>query len=199
MRVDSAVVVESSPTVYRPAEDSYLLLSAVDIAPEERFLEVGTGTGLVAIHAARAARLAVATDANPDAVRLARRNAAANRVPLIVVRCDLMAPIRGPFDVVAFNPPYLPGWPMDELDRAWSGGAEGSEAAVRFLADLPRILAPEGRGYLVLSRANRTARNAAARSFEVRLVAGKDLWSERLEVLELRKSAGPRQGAGHRR
>ncbi len=52
MRPDPEVVVEDRPTVYRPSDDSYLLLGAVSLAPGERFLEVGAGTGLLALHAA---------------------------------------------------------------------------------------------------------------------------------------------------
>ena len=74
MHPDPEVVVEERPTVYRPSDDSYLLLGAVSVAPGERFLEVGAGAGLVALHAARITD-AVATDVNPDAVDLLRKYA----------------------------------------------------------------------------------------------------------------------------
>ena len=184
MRLDPEIAVGEGPLVYRPAEDSLLLLDAISLDPGERFLEVGTGTGLIALHAARGGR-AVATDANREAVRLARANARRNDLPLGVVLTHLMASLRGPFDVVAFNPPYLEGPPRDDLDRAWQGGHQGSDVALRFLADLERVLAPEGRSYLLLSQANEAARRAAADRFRVRVVASKRLFFEELEVLEL--------------
>ena len=186
MRPDPGIALEERDTVYRPADDSYLLLGAVSVAPGERFLEVGAGAGLVALHAARITD-AVATDVNPDAVEVLRRSARRNRVPLEVVRTDLIAGLRGPFDVVAFNPPYLPGRPRGEVERAWHGGREGSEVAVRFLEDLPRVLDPEGRAYLLLSEQNAPARELAKASFRVNVLVSKALFFERLEVLELRK------------
>jgi len=176
--------VGEAPHVYRPAEDSLLLLDSISLGAGERFLEVGTGTGLIALHAARSAR-AVATDANREAVRLARANARRNGLPLGVVLTHLMAGLRGPFDVVAFNPPYLEGPPRDDLDRAWQGGHQGSDVSLRFLVDLERVLSAKGRAYLLLSRANEAARLAAEARFHVRVVAAKRLFFEELEVLEL--------------
>lgn len=170
--------------MYRPAEDSLLLLESVRVERGQRFLEVGTGTGFIALHAARTTR-AVATDANRAAVRLARTNARRNGLPLDVVLTHLMAGLRGPFDVIAFNPPYLEGPPRDDLERAWAGGHQGSEVSLRFLADLDRVLAPAGRAYLLLSRANAAARRAAEERFRVTAATTKRLFFEELEVLEL--------------
>lgn len=184
MDFDPHLVIEDDPRVYRSSDDTRLLLESVRLDRGETFLEVGTGTGLVALHAARLGP-AVATDANEAAVRLARANAIRNRIPLRVVRTNLAAGVHGPFDVVAFNPPYLEGLPRDELDRAWAGGYEGSEISIRFLADLPRLLGDGGRAYLLLSRANAEARRAAETSFQARLVSSKHLFFEDLDVLEL--------------
>ena len=186
VRPDPRLAIQESSDVYRPSDDSYLLLGAVSVAAGERFLEVGTGTGLIALHAATTTD-AVATDVNPAAVALARANARRNGLRLEVVRTDLMVGLRGPFDVVAFNPPYLAGMPSDSLDRAWHGGEDGSEIAVRFLSDLPRVLEPEGRAYLLLNRANSPARFLAETAFTARPVASKPLFFEQLEVLELRE------------
>ncbi len=188
MRPDTRLAISESADVYRPSDDSYLLLQAVSVAAGERFLDVGTGTGLVALHAAKVVP-AVATDVNPAAVALARENARKNGLRLEVVRTDLMAGLRGPFDVVAFNPPYLEGRPLSSLERAWQGGEAGSEVAVRFLEDLPRVLSPGGRAYLLLSAANAPAIDLAESAFTTRIVASKPLFFERLDVLELRTRA----------
>lgn len=185
MDFDPRLSIEERADVYRPSDDSYLLLAVVDVSPEETFLEVGTGTGFVAIHAARGARRAVATDVHEGAVRLARANAERSSVPLSLVRTDLFAGLRGPFDVVAFNPPYLEGPPEDDQARAWSGGEEGSEVAVRFVEDLPGILSPRGRAYLILTGRNRSAWEAAGDRFRIRIRATKSLFFEQLFALEL--------------
>lgn len=186
MDFDPRLPIEERADVYRPSDDSYLLLATVDVGPEETFLEVGTGSGLVAIHAARVARRAVATDVHEAAVRLAGANAERSGVPLSLVRTDLFAGLRGPFDVVAFNPPYLEGSPVDEQARAWSGGEEGGEVAVRFVDDLPRILGPGGRAYLILTGRNGLAWKAAGDQFRIRIRATKSLFFEQLFAIELR-------------
>ncbi len=189
MDSDPRIVLEADPEVYPVSEDSELLLSAVTVAPGERFLEVGVGGGLVSLHAARFTGV-VASDVNPAAVRLAARSAAAHDLTVRTVRCDLMGALRGPFDVVAFNPPYLEGNPVDHADRAWAGGAGGSEVALRFLADLPRVLAPRGRAYLLLANHDRAAEALARSRFRVRVLASRNLFFERLDVLELRPRTG---------
>lgn len=139
--------------MYDPSDDSYLLLKVVEVRSGETFLEVGSGTGLVAVHAAKLGAKVVASDASPHAVACTRRNAARNNVRLEAVQSDLFENVGGIFDVIAFNPPYLPGEVTSTswLERAWSGGEEGSEIAVRFLDQAWKHLAPGGRIYIILS------------------------------------------------
>ncbi len=153
MRLDLSLDIDLSPEVYNPSDDSYLLLKVVEVLPDGSFLEMGTGTGLVAVHAANLGAKVTAVDINPHAVDCARRNAARNNVRLEVVRSDLFDKVPGSFDVIAFNPPYLPGETTSTtwIEKAWSGGNEGSEVATRFLQDAWRHLNPGGRIYMILS------------------------------------------------
>ena len=72
-----------------------------------------------------------------------------------IARTDLTAGIRGQFDLVLFNPPYLPTTPEERLDdlleMALDGGPSGREVIARLLPDLPRVLAPGGKMLLVIS------------------------------------------------
>ena len=153
MKLDPLIDIDTDDQVYSPSDDSYMLLRTTELAPGETFLEVGSGTGLVAIHAARTGANVTASDVNPHAVELTKRNAAKNRVQLKVVQSDLFEKVGGLFDVISFNPPYLPGdsnstsW----IERSWSGGETGGEIPVRFLQDAWRHLAPGGRIHMVLS------------------------------------------------
>jgi len=138
--------------VYQPAEDSKLLADAVAdrIETGQRALDVGTGSGYVAARMAEAGADAVGADLNPHACRQARE------AGLPAVRADLTAPFRnGAFDVVAFNPPYLPSTPETEWDdwmeKALSGGEDGRAAIDPFLDDVGRVLAPDGAAYLLVS------------------------------------------------
>jgi methylase of polypeptide subunit release factors len=69
-------------------------------------LDVGTGTGIIAICAARSGRKVVAADISAAALRTARANASRNGVELECRQSDLLASIEGRFDLIAFNPPY---------------------------------------------------------------------------------------------
>lgn len=149
-------------------------------------MEVGCGSGLVALHIASAA-LAVATDVNPHAVALCRSAALRHRLPLEVVRTHLLTGLQGPFDVVAFNPPYLPQEGPDEwIDRAWTAGPTGDALALEFLRDVRRVLAPGGRIYLLLSSLNHLALAEAQARFSLRRVAHAKFDFETLSVYVLR-------------
>jgi release factor glutamine methyltransferase len=184
--IDWDLEVEVAPHVFRPAEDSYLLLRAVEVGGDDRFVEVGTGTGFVALHAAQRARSAVATDVNPSAVRCARDNARRNDVPLAVVRTDLLRGLRGRFDVIAFNPPYLiEAIGGDWEERAWQGGVTGEDIALRFLDQLRGHLAPGGRAYIILPSNRANAFERAKESFVLTVAAKRPLFFETLLALEL--------------
>jgi release factor glutamine methyltransferase len=153
VKVDGSIEIEVDDEVYNPSDDSYLLLRCVEVSPGQSFLEMGAGTGLVALHAAKLGAKVTAADVNPKAVECTRRNAARNGIRLEVVRSDLFEKVTGVFDVIAFNPPYLPGTASSTswVEKAWAGGEEGSEMALEFLANAWRHLAPGGRIFMVLS------------------------------------------------
>jgi len=144
--------------VYEPAQDTFLLADNLDANPRERVLELGTGCGLLAILAARAGAQVVATDINPAALKCARANALAHGVTdCIDFRSgDLFEPVAGErFDLVIFNPPYLPVPKEEELDepldRAWEAGPDGRRVIDRFLRGLSNHLTPNGRALFVQS------------------------------------------------
>ncbi len=144
--------------VYEPAEDTFLLADNLGARKGERVLEFGTGCGLLAILAARAGAQVVATDINPAALECARANAVTHGVAdNIDFRLgDLFEPVAGErFDLVIFNPPYLPVEPDEALngplDRAWEAGPDGRVIIDRFLRELPNYLTPNGRALFVQS------------------------------------------------
>lgn len=115
-----------------------------------RVLDMGTGTGIVAIVAAHHGAKVTAVDINPAAVRCARLNALLNQVePAVDVReGDLFQPVQDEqFDVVIFNPPYLAGEPRSPFERA----LYASDVIERFGANLAHYLRPAGYALLLLS------------------------------------------------
>ena len=119
------------------------LLHASNIVPGSTVLDVGTGSGIGAIAAARAgATSVVALDINPDAVECARLNASQNDVGSLVDarESDLFSAVAGErFDLVVSNPPYFKGEPTTMAERAFLGGKE-LEWIKRFATELTTTL-----------------------------------------------------------
>jgi len=113
-------------------------------------LDLGTGSGICALAAARHARRVVAVDISRAAVRCARVNAIANGLEqhIDVRHGDLFEPVAAErFDRVLFNPPFLRGAPRDERDAAW----RSRDVATRFARGLDAHLVPDGAALLLLS------------------------------------------------
>nr|BFE30391.1 methyltransferase [Actinomadura rugatobispora] len=142
------------PGVYPPQGDTALLCEVArrtDALLGARVLDVGTGTGTVALAAARcgAARV-TAVDVSARAVLAARANALVRGLRLRVLRGDLFRPVAGEvFDVILANPPYVAGGrgelvPRHGTARAWDGGPDGRLLLDRIFAQAPAHLAPGG-------------------------------------------------------
>jgi release factor glutamine methyltransferase len=125
-------------------------LDARKIGPATRVLDMGTGSGVCALRAARYSHHVLAVDINPMAVRCARVNALLNQMEerLAVRHGDLFAPVGAErFDLILFNPPFLRGTPRNDRERAWRSPG----IAERFAQDLPAHLSAHGHALVLLS------------------------------------------------
>jgi HemK-related putative methylase len=153
-------------------------------------LDMGTGSGVGAVFAARRGAQVVAVDINPEAVRCARMNALLNHLEaqIDVRQGDLFEPLAGrQFDLVLFNPPFHRGRPRDGLDHAW----RGMDVFERFAGGLGAALAPGGRALVVLSSDGDCADLLAElrrASFAVEEVAHRDLINEVLTMYAVSRS-----------
>jgi release factor glutamine methyltransferase len=176
-------------TVYEPAEDSRLLAEAVlDRIDGERVLEVGVGSGYVAARIDSETHAdVIGCDINPEACARARGEG------IEVVRSNLTDPFAvDSFDVVVFNPPYLPTPPDEEwddpLEYALSGGEDGRRVVRPFLSDVGRILRPNGRCYLLVSTltdVEAVVELAEATGLTAEQISEESFPFERLVVLEI--------------
>jgi release factor glutamine methyltransferase len=147
------------PGVFAPRSDSRMLARAVAdrVGPGSSVLDVCTGSGIVAVAAALAgANSVTAVDLSRRAVACAWMNARLNRSAVRVLRGDLFGPLGDErFDLIASNPPYLPGWSPPErargAARAWEGGSDGRVLIDRICAEAPERLLPGGRILIVHS------------------------------------------------
>jgi release factor glutamine methyltransferase len=140
-----------------PKLGSLLLARDLPLQNGDAVLDLGAGTGLIGILAARRGHRVVATDVVAASSECARANALLNGVTdLLEVRTgDLFAPVRGgSFDLIATNPPQMPTPPDrewgDDQSRADNGGPDGWAVLDRIIHEVPRYLKPQGRLGLTL-------------------------------------------------
>lgn len=112
-------------------------------------LELGAGSGLISLVAAKRGAEVLATDINPIATENLKFNAAQHHLQVSVLLSDLFetVPLRR-FDYILINPPYYPKEPQSLAGRAWYCGAH-FEYFVRLFAQLPPYLG--GKVWMILS------------------------------------------------
>ncbi len=151
-RPETELVVECALTLERP--------------PRPRVLDVGTGSGCLAVTLALELDGAevVATDLSLAALEVARGNARSLGAAVRFTAGDLAAHLRGPFDLVVANLPYVPEGDLPTLPveiaaheprLALAAGEHGTDLLAPFVAQLPGLLAPGGHVLLEVGGAQR--------------------------------------------
>ena len=155
--IDMDFIINTNENVYVPAEDSYLLAENLEIEYGKSVLEIGTGSGIVAMYASKLTDKVTATDINFDAIMLAESNFKANNIDNIeLIFGNLFEPIKErKFDVILFNTPYLPteeGEVLDDnLNYAFDGGLNGRKVIDLFLNEVKNHLNDGGIVQLIQS------------------------------------------------
>lgn len=148
--------VDARGLIPRP-ETELLMENILRDPPPTRALDVGTGSGVIALTLAGEVPTAdvVAVDVSPEALSLAGENAArlglSERVRFL--QSDLFSAVDGRFDLIVANLPYIPAGEIATLSRevqfdprlALDGGAQGTEIIERLIGQAPEYLTPGGR------------------------------------------------------
>lgn len=161
--------------VYEPAEDTFLLLDALENDMEHLkrikpgiVLEIGSGSGLVTTFVSTIvgkSALYICTDKNPSASLCTLETGIKNGVQItsiITSFIDGLLPwLENKVDVLLFNPPYVVT-PSEEITKggisyAWAGGVDGREVMDIFFPMVPHILSSKGTFYLVVVKENNPA------------------------------------------
>jgi release factor glutamine methyltransferase len=182
--------VEVPPGVFHPgvfwSTPVFLdFLQSFDFQGKE-VLDIGSGSGLISLFAARRGASVTALDINPLAVETTRRNAAANGLHIGVVESDLFdnLPPRT-FDFVLVNPPYYQAVPPDMAARAFFAG-ENLEYFEKLFRQLPERIHATTRTWMILSgkcTLGKMEEIAAANALRLATVFEKRKWGDRLIVV----------------
>ena len=163
-----------------------MLDAMADVAVEgKEVLDLATGSGILGLFCAMRGALVTVTDLDEIAVRHALKAAKSLGVRLMPIVSDLFSNVKGEFDFVLFNPPYLPS--NEIADRTVDGGPNGTTLARRFLQDLPNHLRKDGTALLLLSSLNEPASLIDEHpEFHFSVEKKRALFFEELQVLCLR-------------
>ncbi|EEB19083.1 N5-glutamine methyltransferase MTQ2, putative [Pediculus humanus corporis] len=155
--------------VYEPAEDTFLLLDALEkdldyiiSKKPATILEIGSGSGTIitALSTLLKSSYHLAIDINKYACSVTMQNSHYNKVIVDVINTDLTSCLKlNCIDVIIFNPPYVvtPNdeiYKEDPLTKSWAGGVNGRVIIDKFLHVFDRVLSSKGFGYLLVIKEN---------------------------------------------
>jgi len=196
--LNNAVIHNS---VYSPEEDSYFLSEILKkqlnkIKEEDKinlkFLEIGSGSGIqleAAINSGIKKQNIFSCDINPEAVKHCKS------LGFNCIKSDLFSNIKnkrkdkdkfGKFDIIIFNPPYLPEDKFDKIinNKDVSGGKKGDETIIKFLKQAKHYL--NKGGFIILLTSSLTPKiNFKEYNYKPKLLKNKKLFFEEIFVWKL--------------
>jgi release factor glutamine methyltransferase len=152
---------ESDANVFQPHPITKLLANSIEIKPGDEVLEVGSGSGLIAITAAKlGAKQVYASDISDFACRATKYNSILNGLngEMKVYKGDFFEPFQNQkFDVIISNPPCMPfpkgaTYINEGLSLAVNGGEDGIDSTIQFLNEVHKYLKSNGCIYLPIPK-----------------------------------------------
>jgi len=177
--------------VYQPAEDSFLLCRVLEekipnllkINPNLKLLEIGSGSGII-LETAKKLGVKIfniyAVDINNNAVKHC------NNLGFNCIYSDLFENVKGRYDLIIFNPPYLPEDKREPKNSrlATTGGKKGSEIINKFLEKTKKYLTYNG---IIILLTSSLTKEIIWRGYKRKLLDKEKLFMEEIYVWELTK------------
>lgn len=151
-------MINNMGNIYQPAEDSYLMSRILkeqiplllEKNPNLKFFEIGAGSGIhleTAYNAGIKRENIFSSDIDKNSV------SHCNLLGFNCIYSDLFENIKGKYNIIVFNPPYLPEDSSEPQDSRISttGGSKGDEITLRFLNDAKNYLEKDGKIFLITS------------------------------------------------
>ncbi|MBW2980094.1 methyltransferase [Candidatus Woesearchaeota archaeon] len=176
--------------MYEPREDSFLLAEQVKRYAKGIVLDVGTGSGIQALTAAKknSVKSVIAVDKSVKVINHCKNSIKNKKIKFL--ESDLFSKVKGKFDTITFNPPYLPE-DVKLKDMTICGGKKGYEVVERFLNQVNEYLKPDGIILLLfssLTKKNKIDEFVRNNLLEAKLVSKKHIFFEDLFVYSIKKS-----------
>ena len=163
--------------IYEPAEDSFLLKNQLKkyIKKDMKVLDMGTGSGIQALEAKSLGANILATDINPECINHIKK------LKIKSIQSNLFENIKEKFDLIIFNPPYLPEDKREPEDSKLSttGGKKGSETINKFLKQAKEHLKKNGKILIVVSS---LTKGIDKKNFKFKKIAEQKIPFEKLYV-----------------
>lgn len=146
----AGVEITVLPNVFSPkyfTDSEWFATEIAALVGRKRFLEIGTGTGVIALLAGLGGADVVATDINPDAVCNARLNFARHGVAGVALEGDVYGPLAGTerFDIIFWNHPFNRGTQPNEQPLALCGFDYEYQALRKYITQADKFLASDGK------------------------------------------------------
>ncbi len=170
---------------YIPAEDSYLILKQIKHYAQGSVLDMGTGSGILAREAVKYADKVIAVDVNKELIQELKK---LNKDKKITYKhSNLFSNIKQKFNLIIFNPPYLPKDKREAKESALTttGGKKGYEIIEKFLNNVKKYLKKDGKVLLLfssLSKKSRIQQILKKNKLKFKQIARKGLFFEKLYV-----------------
>ena len=182
--------------VYQPQEDTHLLLDSIikNIKNQKlNILEIGCGSGYVSINLLKEYNnlKITCTDINKNAIKLSKENAKENNIKIKFIESNLFENIKQEYDIIIFNPPYLPQDKLSSkhsIDTALYGGKKGYEITHQFIEQVYNNLKPNGKIFLLLcslSKPKTSLELLNKFNYEYKLIKQIKIFPEELFVYEI--------------